>query len=55
MMLLLLIWGGLVILRVPGAYFIVSILYFIVLPYMNEGRTVGSWIVRIRISGEESI
>ncbi|MEK3732658.1 MULTISPECIES: VanZ family protein [Paenibacillus] len=52
MMLLLLIWGGLVILRVPGAYFIVSILYFIVLPYMNEGRTVGSWIVRIRISGE---
>ncbi|MEK4115410.1 VanZ family protein [Paenibacillus sp. FSL W8-0919] len=41
-----------VVLNVKAAYFIVVILYYIVMPYMLEGQTVGKWIVRIRIQGQ---
>lgn len=36
-------------LRVPGAYFVSTGLYFILLPYLTGGRTFGKWLVRIRL------
>lgn len=43
--------GVLTLLNVKGAYFIVVILYYIVIPYMKQGQTLGAWIVRVQIRG----
>jgi len=42
------------VLRLPPlyAYAGIVILYFVVLPYITNGRTAGKWVVRIRIRGE---
>ncbi|WP_435923975.1 VanZ family protein [Paenibacillus sp. DYY-L-2] len=37
-------------LRLPGAYFAVTGLYFMVLPYLTGGCTFGKWLVRIRLT-----
>jgi len=34
------------------SYVIVVVLYFIVLPYLTNGRTLGKWIVRIHLKGK---
>lgn len=39
-------------LDVPFSYVVVVAAYFIVLPYITNGRTFGKWIVRIRLKGE---
>lgn len=36
-----------------GAYWISTAVYFVLVPYVTRGRTLGKWIVRIRISGQE--
>ncbi|MBQ4902028.1 VanZ family protein [Paenibacillus sp. Marseille-P2973] len=36
-------------LRIPGAYFVSTGLYFILLPYLTGGCTFGKWLVRIRL------
>lgn len=41
-------------LRLPGAYFIATGVYFMVLPYMTGGCTFGKWLVRIRLTYSES-
>ncbi|WP_019911310.1 VanZ family protein [Paenibacillus sp. HW567] len=38
---------------VQGAYWITTAVYFVLLPWLTGGRTLGKWIVRIRISGLE--
>lgn len=43
--------GVLTLLNVKGAYFIVVIIYYIVIPYMKQGQTLGAWIVRVQIRG----
>lgn len=43
--------GVLTVLNLKGAYFIVVIAYYIVLPYMMQGQTLGTWIVRVQIRG----
>ncbi|KOR87647.1 VanZ family protein [Paenibacillus solani] len=43
--------GVLTLLNVKGAYFIVVIIYYIVVPYMKQGQTLGAWIVRVQIRG----
>ncbi|WP_342760317.1 VanZ family protein [Paenibacillus sp. PK3_47] len=40
-------------LSLPGAYWISTFIYFVLIPYVTRGRTLGKWIVRIRISGLE--
>lgn len=35
----------------PNVYFLIAVLYFIVIPWLTNGRTVGKLIVRIRITG----
>ncbi|WP_422659193.1 VanZ family protein [Paenibacillus sp. EC2-1] len=40
------------VLRVPLAYFMVTTVYFIIIPYLKEGKTLGKSFVRIRIVGE---
>lgn len=35
--------------NVPGAYWIVSGIYFMLIPYMTGGVTFGKWLVRIKI------
>lgn len=37
-------------LHLPGAYFAVTGLYFMVLPYLTGGCTFGKWLVRIRLT-----
>lgn len=37
-------------LRLPGTYFAVTGLYFMVLPYLTGGCTFGKWLVRIRLT-----
>ncbi len=37
-------------LRIPGAYFVSTGLYFMLLPYLTGGCTFGKWLVRIRLS-----
>nr|WP_233167422.1 VanZ family protein [Paenibacillus roseus] len=44
---------GAVMLHVPATYFVLTALYFIVLPYFMNGMTPGKLVVRIRISGQE--
>ncbi|WP_054954739.1 VanZ family protein [Paenibacillus dakarensis] len=39
-------------LQVPLAYFVVTGVYFIIIPYLKEGKTLGKSFVRIRIAGE---
>ncbi|WP_028560221.1 VanZ family protein [Paenibacillus pinihumi] len=39
--------------HLPAAYFVLTALYFIVLPYAMKGMTPGKLVVRIRISGQE--
>lgn len=39
-------------LHVPGAYFLATFVYFILVPYLKEGRTIGKAFVRIRITGQ---
>lgn len=39
--------------QVPGAYWITTGVYFVVLPFCTGGRTFGKWVVRIRISSED--
>jgi hypothetical protein len=34
-------------------YFVAASLYFIIVPYLTNGRTFGKWVVRIRITGRE--
>ncbi|MED4959269.1 VanZ family protein [Paenibacillus macerans] len=41
------------VLRIPGAYFIATGLYFMLLPYLTGGCTFGKWLVRIRIEEAE--
>ena len=50
-MVMLPILGLLYTLGVPGAYFWVVSLYFILIPYKTNGRTLGKALVRIRIAG----
>ncbi|MFF2015866.1 VanZ family protein [Paenibacillus sp. NPDC058177] len=38
-------------LYVPGAYWIATGLYYILLPWLTNGRTVGKWVVRIHLQG----
>ncbi|UUZ97266.1 RDD family protein [Paenibacillus sp. P25] len=38
-------------LQLPAAYFLVTAVYFIAVPYITNGRTLGKGIVRIRIAG----
>lgn len=40
-------------LSLHGAYWISTAIYFVLVPYVTGGRTLGKWIVRIRISGQE--
>lgn len=42
-----------IIVELPGAYFVLTALYFIVLPSLMNGMTLGKLVVRIRISGLE--
>ncbi|OPA79507.1 teicoplanin resistance protein VanZ [Paenibacillus selenitireducens] len=42
----------LAILQVPYPFVIGVILYFIILPYVTNGHTLGKWIVRIRVKGQ---
>lgn len=42
-----------VMLQLPGAYFVMTALYFIVLPYVMKGMTLGKLVVRIRLCGLE--
>ncbi|OKP91820.1 teicoplanin resistance protein VanZ [Paenibacillus helianthi] len=39
--------------QAPGAYWITTGVYFVVLPFCTGGRTFGKWVVRIRISSED--
>ncbi|UNK21156.1 VanZ family protein [Paenibacillus sp. N3/727] len=39
------------VLNVPLAYFLATSVYFILIPYLNGGRTLGKSFVRIRITG----
>ncbi|GGF67250.1 permease [Paenibacillus albidus] len=43
--------GILYVFELPFAYWIATGIYFILLPYFTNGRTLGKWIVRIRVSG----
>ena len=43
--------GVLTVMNVRGAYFFAVILYYIVLPYMMQGQTLGKWVVRVQIRG----
>ncbi|OBZ14439.1 teicoplanin resistance protein VanZ [Bacillus sp. FJAT-27264] len=38
-------------LYVPGAYWIATGVYYILLPWLTNGRTVGKWVVRIHLQG----
>jgi glycopeptide antibiotics resistance protein len=38
-------------LHIKGAFWIVTGLYFMLIPYLTSGRTLGKWIVRIRVTG----
>ncbi|MGG6311317.1 VanZ family protein [Paenibacillus macerans] len=38
-------------LGVPGAYFVSTGLYFMLLAYVTGGRTLGKWLVRIQLTG----
>lgn len=38
-------------LGVSGAYFVSTGLYFMLIPYLNGGKTPGKWLVRIRLVG----
>lgn len=39
------------VLNVPLAYFLATSVYFVLIPYLNGGRTLGKALVRIRITG----
>ncbi|MGZ7440501.1 VanZ family protein [Paenibacillus sp. TH7-28] len=41
------------VLRIPGAYFVATGLYFMLLPYLSGGCTFGKWLVRIRLEETE--
>ncbi|MFC3746525.1 VanZ family protein [Paenibacillus sp. GCM10012306] len=48
---LLLIYLLLRFLNVPGAYWIATGIYYILLPRLTNGRTFGKWVVRIHLQG----
>lgn len=49
------IWTGLLgvmeYLRVPAAFWVSSGVYFMLIPYLTNGRTPGKWLVRIHLAG----
>ncbi|MCM3785714.1 VanZ family protein [Neobacillus mesonae] len=42
-----------VLLNISAAFWIVTGIYFIILPFFNRGRTFGKWLVRIHLTGDE--
>ncbi|XID91326.1 VanZ family protein [Paenibacillaceae bacterium WGS1546] len=42
----------LALLRVPYPYVVAVLAYFVALPYMTNGFTLGKWLVRIRLKGQ---
>lgn len=40
-------------LGVPAAFWVVTGVYFMLIPWMWNGRTPGKWLVRIRLAGED--
>ncbi|ASA21158.1 VanZ family protein [Paenibacillus donghaensis] len=43
--------GILYVLNVPGAFWLTTGIYFMLIPLLTKGRTLGKWIVRIHVQG----
>jgi len=39
-------------LKIPFSYVVVVVVYFMIIPYITNGRTFGKWVVRIRLKGK---